>query len=168
MRCKKLLAALLCGWCGSLGATGPCAEPVYQAFDFWVGKWDVHVANGQTAGANQITRAQKGCLLVENWQGVQGSTGLSMNFYDPVAGQWQQMWVSPGVIIDIRGGLDDGSMVLEGLITYTASNDRFPFKGSWTLLEDGRIRQFFEESREPGEWKPWFEGFYTEFSENGN
>ncbi len=102
---------------------------------------------------------------MENWQGAQGSTGTSMNFYDPVAGQWQQIWVSPGVIIDIGGTLVDGSMVLEGLITYTGTNEHFPFKGIWTLLDDGRVRQFFEESREPGQWKPWFEGFYTRIAE---
>lgn len=165
MRCKKLLVALLCGWCGSLAAaTGPCSKPAYRAFDFRVGQWDVRIPDGRTAGTNHIVRAQQGCLLVENWQGVKGSSGTSMNFTDPLAGQWQQIWVSPGVIIDIRGGLDDGTMVLESSITYTANNDQFPFKGSWTLLDDGRVRQFFEESRVPGEWKTWFEGFYTEVS----
>lgn len=166
MKCKKLLVALLCSWCASVAAApAPCADPAYRAFDFWLGKWDVHLADGQTAGTNHITSAQQGCLLMENWQGAQGSTGTSMNFYDPVAGQWQQIWVSPGVIIDIGGTLVDGSMVLEGLITYTGTNEHFPFKGIWTLLDDGRVRQFFEESREPGQWKPWFEGFYTRIAE---
>ncbi|MCZ6619640.1 MAG: hypothetical protein O7E57_16075 [Gammaproteobacteria bacterium] len=167
MRCKRLFAALsLSGWCVlAVAAPVPCGEPVYQDFDFWLGKWEVHVANGQPAGANHIARAQKGCLLVENWLGVQGSTGTSLNFYDPVAAQWRQLWVSPGVIIDIRGGLNDGSMVLEGLITYTSTSERYPFKGIWTRLDGGRVRQFFEESRTPGQWKPWFEGFYTRVEE---
>lgn len=34
--------------------------------------------------------------------------------------------------------------------------------GDWEVrLADGRVRQYFEESREPGVWQPWFEGFYS-------
>ena len=29
------------------------------------------------------------------------------------------------------------------------------------LLEDGRVRQFFEEARAPDQWQTWFEGFYS-------
>jgi hypothetical protein len=37
-----------------------------------------------------------------------------------------------------------------------------PFRGLWTPLPDGRVRQFFEQSNDGGEtWVPWFEGFYT-------
>ena len=169
MSCKRLLAVALFGWSGiALAAPTPCTDIVYHAFDFWLGSWEVHLADGRTAGNNQIAQAQNGCLLVENWQGVQGSTGTSMNFYDPVAGKWQQIWVSPGVIIDISGGMDDGSMVLAGFITYTTNNEHFPFKGTWTHLDDGRVRQFFEESRDPGQWKPWFEGFYTQVGKDGS
>lgn len=32
---------------------------------------------------------------------------------------------------------------------------------AWKLLEDGRVRQFFEEQDEQGEWQVWFEGFYS-------
>jgi hypothetical protein len=74
---------------------------------------------------------------------------------------WRQIWVSPTANIDISGTAAEGSVVLSGTITYRASGERFPFRGSWTRLPDGRVRQYFEESRKSGVWQPWFEGFYT-------
>lgn len=35
------------------------------------------------------------------------------------------------------------------------------FRGRWSRLDDGRIRQFFEEKGEDGAWNAWFEGFYS-------
>ena len=94
-----------------------------------------------------------------------GFAGTSMNFYSRERDAWRQVWVSPGVIIDISGGLVDGSMVLTGTITYQAQAASRPFRGTWTPLDDGRVRQFFEEQR-PGDdgevaWQSWFEGFYA-------
>ena len=101
--------------------------------------------------------------MVENWLSSIGGTGLSMNYFDPSIGQWTQKWVSAGgLIIDISGGLDNGSMVLVGT-SYTVSNsDKKPFRGTWTPLDDGRVRQFFEQSSDDGEtWNPWFDGYYS-------
>lgn len=160
-----LVAALLL--MGTVRAEEAPAEPpvceagAYRAFDFWVGSWTVAGAQGQQAGRNVISREQEGCVLVERWQGVQGSTGMSMNHYDPVADRWHQLWVSPGVQIDIAGSLRDGSMVLEGTIIYLREGRQRAFRGTWTPLEDGRVRQFFEERDDAGQWAEWFEGFYT-------
>jgi len=69
-------------------------------------------------------------------------------------------------------------MVLEGEIRYRqppesadliSAGPARPFRGRWTPMPDGRIRQFFEElitdnnGEEGGEekWQPWFEGFYA-------
>lgn len=99
---------------------------------------------------------------MENWTSTQGGTGTSLNFYSPVAERWRQVWVSPGTIIDISGGLRGVDMVLEGSIAYAGPELAiYPFRGTWSPLPDGRVRQFFEEAREPDVWKPWFEGFYT-------
>ncbi len=142
-----------------------CQTPPFRAFDFWVGDWQVELADGRPAGRNRITLEQRGCVLVERWQGTEGGTGLSINFFDPHAGQWRQLWVSPGTQIDIAGALVDGSMVLEGHIVYLQEGSRYPFRGTWTLLPDGRVRQFFEEAREPGAWTSWFEGYYRRLPE---
>ncbi len=142
-------------------AETPCQDGVYRQFDFWAGTWDVHMADGRKAGENRISQQEQGCVLEERWQGAQGSTGRSYNFYDPVAAAWRQVWVSPGAIIDISGGLTDAGMVLEGHIVYTGSGERRAFRGTWTPLEDGRVRQYFEEVRDGAGWQPWFEGFYS-------
>lgn len=157
--CLLLLGLLLSP--GALAAAdGACAGERFRDFDFWLGTWRVVDANGEEAGRNRIERAQQGCLVLENWQGATGGTGTSLNYYDPVAGAWRQVWVSPGALIDIRGGLADGSMVLTGSIVYVAEARSLPFRGTWTALPDGRVRQYFEEQRQVGVWTAWFEGFY--------
>ena len=133
-----------------------------RQFDFWLGEWEVHDGEGNLGGHNRISSQQKGCVLEEQWRSVQGGTGQSLNYYSPETGQWRQLWVDAGAsIIDISGGMVDGSMVLEGSIYYLTANSKRPFRGTWTLLEDGRVRQFFQEEDAEGQWQTWFEGFYT-------
>ena len=140
----------------------PCEGAAFRAFDFWLGEWTVANAAGTLVGQNSITSGEGGCVLEESWRSASGGTGRSLNFYDPVRGIWRQLWVSAGSIIDIQGGIDaTGSMALEGSITYTGNTSRQAFRGRWTPLPDGRVRQFFEQRPESGgEWTPWFEGFY--------
>lgn len=156
------MTALLGAGAGhTAGTEAVCTAAAYRAFDFWVGRWQVTGPGGELAGHNTITREQSGCLLVERWAGVQGTTGMSMNFYDPVADAWRQVWVSPGTEIDISGNLRDGRMELAGFITYLDDNRQRGFRGTWTPLEDGRLRQYFEEQDEGGVWREWFDGYYT-------
>lgn len=146
------------------GNTFPCEQgEAWHAFDFWLGEWEVHTADGSKAGDNSITRAENGCVLIERWTSVTGGTGRSMNYFDPRRDQWAQLWIdASGSIVDISGGVKDGSMVLTGTIHYTGTGRTADFRGRWTPLDDGRVRQFFEESDDDGEsWSPWFEGFYT-------
>lgn len=142
----------------------PCEhDELFSAFDFWVGEWDVHVAGGAFAGSNRIERAQRGCVLIENWSSATGGTGTSINYLDKTSDQWVQIWNDAGGSqINIRGGMTDDGMLLTGTIHYVANGTTAPFRGLWTPLPDGRVRQFFEQSSDEGEtWTPWFEGFYT-------
>lgn len=145
----------------------PCEEGEHFAdFDFWVGSWDVFTGDGNKAGSNVISRVENGCALQELWTSAGGTTGRSLNFYDPNRGKWRQHWVSPtGLLIDIEGGLVDGSMVLEGIVYYF-SGLQADFRGTWTPLEDGRVRQYFEQHDAASDsWQPWFEGFYVRTGE---
>lgn len=139
------------------------ASPPHRQFDFWIGQWEVRDPAGTLAGNNAIAPVQNGCALREQWTSVRGGSGESLNYYDPGAGQWRQLWLDAGYsIIDIAGALDDtGSMVLEGRIYYLGSGQSHPFRGTWTLLEDGRVRQFFQQQDDEGAWQTWFEGFYS-------
>jgi hypothetical protein len=142
----------------------PCEEQEkFREFDFWIGQWDVHTADGALAGKNVIESSHRGCVLIENWTGTGGSTGTSMNYFDAAADEWVQVWTdASGSQITIRGGLTDVGMLLEGQIHYTSNGITAPFRGLWTAQPDGRVRQFFEQSNDGGEtWEPWFEGYYS-------
>ena len=139
----------------------PCDAAPYRAFDFWLGDWDVFATNGDKAGENAITIEENGCLLIERWTSVQGGTGQSYNFYDPGMEKFRQVWVSLGAVIDYAGELnEDGAMVLEGDINYR-NGTSFPFRGTWTLQEDGSVRQHFQQKNlETDNWDDWFIGIY--------
>ena len=142
----------------------PCEEQEkFREFDFWIGEWNVHTADGAFAGKNVIVSSHRACVLIENWTGAGGSTGTSMNYFDAAADEWVQVWTDAGGSqITIRGGLTDAGMLLEGQIHYTANGTTAPFRGLWTAQPDGRVRQFFEQSNDGGEtWEPWFEGYYS-------
>ena len=142
----------------------PCEQyDRFREFDFWVGEWEVHDGEGTLVGENAITSEESGCVLVEKWQGVQGSSGMSINYLDRITDEWVQIWhAAGGYQIDIRGGLTGNGMLLSGTIHYIGTGQTAPFRGLWTPLPDGRVRQFFEQSNDDGAtWEPWFEGFYT-------
>ncbi len=143
-----------------------CEEEAYQAFDFWIGEWEVFGADGQKAGDNRISRQEGSCLLLEEWVSAGGTTGQSYNFYNPGTDEWRQVWVSQGAIIDYSGNLTDtGSMRLEGEITYR-NETSFPFTGEWTLQQDGSVLQHFEQYDPDAEvWNVWFTGTYKRANE---
>jgi len=142
----------------------PCQnQPGFSDFNFWIGDWDVHLANGSKAGSNSIVREERGCVLVEHWVSATGGTGMSINYLDKSTDEWVQIWnAEGGSQIDIRGGLTDEGMAMEGTIHYIGNGTTAPFRALWTALPDGRVRQYFEQSNDGGTtWAPWFEGFYT-------
>ncbi len=142
----------------------PCEhDAAFSAFDFWVGDWDVHATNGSYLGSNRIESAEHGCLLTEQWSSASGTTGTSINYLDRISGDWVQIWNdASGNQINIRGGMTGEGMLLTGTIHYVASATTAQFRGLWTPLPDGRVRQFFEQLSADGEtWSPWFEGFYS-------
>jgi hypothetical protein len=145
-------------------APPPCQDAAFHQFDFWIGEWEVFAPNGKKAGENSIQPEEQGCLLVERWNGVGGSTGQSYNFVDLETGQWRQVWVSPGATIDYAGGLNDkGEMVLEGSIGYPAGQpgNGAKFRGTWTPNEDGTVTQHFQQyNDETAQWGDWFIGIY--------
>ncbi|MEN8145329.1 MAG: hypothetical protein ABFS14_10305 [Gemmatimonadota bacterium] len=143
-------------------------NPKYSEFDFWVGDWTVTNAQGNTAGTNKIEKIEKGCLLLESWTSARGGTGTSINYWDPVAENWTQVWVSAGsTIIRLQGGLKDSAMVLEGT-WQNPSGQITPMRGTWTPLEDGSVRQLFQVSNDDGAtWSVWFDGNYVRTDTGG-
>ena len=145
-------------------AAYPCEhDAAFSEFDFWVGEWTVHGPAGAFAGTNSIQKEERGCVLLERWVNLAGGTGQSINYVDKLTGEWVQIWnAEGGSQINIRGGLTDNGMLLVGTMHTVGTDTTIPFRGLWTLLPDGRVRQFFEQSADDGEtWTTSFEGFYT-------
>lgn len=142
----------------------PCQyDEKFTEFDYWLGEWDVHVENGQLVGQNSVEVDQKGCVILEHWTNSGGGKGMSINYVDKITDEWVQVWNSEGGSqINIRGGLTDEGMLLIGTLHTVSNGTTVPFRGLWTLLPDGRVRQLFEQSSDGGKtWAAWFEGFYT-------
>ncbi len=135
-----------------------CSSPEYRQFDFWIGDWEVKDANGKVVGFNKILPILDGCALSENWTSVNGNPGVSTNFYDKSTKQWHQTWIdNSGGSLYLNGKLIDGVMVL----TDKAENSDSIQKISWTLLDDGRVKQHWQSSKNKGEtWADVFVGFY--------
>jgi len=135
----------------------PCTAPEYRQFDFWIGEWEVRGPKGGLAGVNRITRIENGCAIEENWKGAGGFTGRSLNAYRSSTGTWHQTWVgSDGVVLLLDGRYEAGKMVLEG------TTGRTMHRITWSRLDAGKLRQFWEQSDDQGKtWTVAFDGTYS-------
>jgi hypothetical protein len=142
----------------------PCTRPEHRQFDFWVGEWDVAGRNGSPAGTNRIRVVHGGCALQEEWRGAGGFTGTSINAFDASTGHWHQTWIgSDGVLLQLDGGLKEGSMELTGT-TPGANGASTMHRIRWTPLggQPARVRQLWESSTDSGRtWSVAFDGTYT-------
>lgn len=165
LRAGFAAAAGLLSFAGPLAAQEEAGPPPpidcstsapHRAFDFWVGEWDVYEPDGDQVGENSISVVEKGCALRERWRAVDGTTGQSLNYYDPSTGRWHQTWVSMiGPPLRLTGGPEGDSMVM-GMET-----ERMDHRITWTPLESGSVRQLWEVSRDGGAtWEVAFEGEY--------
>lgn len=133
--------------------------PAHQ-FDFWLGKWIVLNVKGDTLGYSHIQSVSDGLGLLEQWTSKGGTSGTSINYYNPADRQWHQHWVGGrGMILHLSGGLSGQRMVLSGhrVTEQGAINDRI----SWKPLEDGRVEQRWEIKKEDArDWNTVFLGYY--------
>jgi hypothetical protein len=134
-----------------------------QQFAFWLGDWDVFTPDGQQVGTNQITALFGGSVLAERWVGSTGVEGASLNSWDADRGLWHQTWMdSTGSTLLLDGGLQDGSMVLEGDTAGAQPGTRQRNRITWTASPDGsEVRQFWQVSDDEGQtWAVAFDGRY--------
>jgi hypothetical protein len=142
----------------------PCRTlPEARQFDFWLGEWDVHPTANMSvlAGYNKITRAAEGCLIVENWTSAGPHAGMSLNYYDPTTGKWNQKWVGSGQdITEFTDGVyADGMMRFK----FTGRNpDGTTFQGRLTFTNmDGKVRQHSERTSDNGNtWQTIYDFTY--------
>ncbi|MEN3330774.1 MAG: hypothetical protein V7641_139 [Blastocatellia bacterium] len=133
----------------------PCeALPEHKQFDFWVGVWNVEDTQGNAVAKNIVERLEDGCLLLENWTGLQGGTGKSINFYDATAHKWRQTWVSStGNVNEYQGEFKDGAIRFEGTLSGRGGNTNALLRLTFFKLGPDKVRQFSESSADGG--KTW-------------
>lgn len=135
--------------------------------DFWVGEWEVHDPDGNTVGSNVIEKILGGCAILEHWTAAGGGQGKSLFYVDRVAGEWRQVWVTedatrPGGMKEKRvvEALPGGGLRFQGEISLPDGgvlHDRTTL----TPLEDGRVRQHIQQSRDGETWPPGWVGIYV-------
>lgn len=142
-----------------------CDSEQHHQFDFWIGEWAVY-SGENLAGHNTITPQYDGCSLHENWRGQSGSNGQSFNAYDRGYDKWHQTWVdNSGTLLELNGGLIDGSMVLSGVRPRQDGTGDARHRITWTPNEDGTVRQHWEASRDGENWTTLFDGLYKKDSD---
>ncbi|HEY4219313.1 MAG TPA: hypothetical protein VGM67_19350 [Gemmatimonadaceae bacterium] len=146
-------------------APSPCtSRPESHAFDFWIGAWDVTPTRDAPApivGTSLIERIAGGCGLLENWTASGGSTGKSLNAFNPATHQWQQYWVGQGgAVTEYRE-----SVMLAPGIQFTAKGNtggrETITRLTFTPLAENLVRQFGETSTDGGStWSTNYDLYY--------
>jgi len=140
-----------------------CCTENHQAFDFWVGTWDVTNTDGSKAGKNIITKIEGECVLRENWTSAKANyTGTSYNFYNAQKMQWEQIWVdNQGGNLHLKGNRVGNQMILQSDEVTSPKGQKYVNRVTWTLNENGSVRQHWETSPDQKTWKTVFDGLYV-------
>jgi tetratricopeptide (TPR) repeat protein len=144
-------------------AATPCADdPERRKFDFWAGDWSVTTAGGTNVGSSRVEVINGGCSLLENWTSARGSTGKSLNSYNPATSKWQQYWV------DQTGGVTEyrDSEWQNGSLSFVATgmqSNGTPVlqRLTFSALSDSVVRQHGERSTDAGKtWTTTYDFYY--------
>ena len=124
-------------------STCQCCTEAHDAFDFWLGDWNVYNEAGKLVGTNKLVKLQNNCLIQENWTGT--VTGTSFNYYDTADSTWNQLWISSnGNILKLKGNaINHGVMVLKSDIL-EGEKGKYYNKITWTANDDGSVTQYWE------------------------
>jgi hypothetical protein len=146
-----------------------CAGNEHSQFDFWIGSWQVENAAGTVVGHNTIRRVTA-CFLHESYTTPSGYEGQSFNIYDGARNVWHQSWVdNGGLLLQLDGGLKDGSMVLQGP-GVGQGGAAVINRITWSVVggDPDHVRQLWETSADGGAtWAVGFDGHYMRESDEG-
>ena len=139
-----------------------CCTEKHSEFDFWLGSWTVTGPNGKTAGTNTIDKIQDNCILRENWTSAKGNyTGTSSNFYNSNTSQWEQIWLdNQGGSLHLKGNREGNQMILQSDELTNDKGEPYFQRITWTLNEDGTVRQYWETITQGKEPVVAFDGLY--------
>ncbi|WP_149304872.1 hypothetical protein [Pareuzebyella sediminis] len=139
-----------------------CCSDAYHSFDFWVGTWTVTDSNGNLVGKNTIEKVEGGCALRERWISSNGkSTGTSLNFYNGENEQWEQLWIdNSGGHLKLSGNRKGNQMILSSEEKSTPEDQIVKNRITWTLNDNGTVRQQWEVLEEGQVITVLFDGLY--------
>lgn len=111
---KKLLVSLLV--LAGLSFSAAQTEAPESAFDFWVGRWDVHWYINDTVridATNFIEKILDGRVLQEHFvDTVNNFKGTSISVFRPVDSTWRQAWAdNQGGYFDFIGEIDGDTRI---------------------------------------------------------
>jgi hypothetical protein len=148
----------------------PCQSDLNRRrFDFWVGEWNVEDRTGKPSGRSSVQRVSGGCALLENWTAPNGSTGKSLNTYNPEVGHWQQFWVGQfGAVTEYRDSEWRGDTLVFHATSRPAGGKEMLIRLSFAPLAGGSVRQFSEQSTDGGKtWNVGYELYYRPSAHSG-
>jgi hypothetical protein len=120
----------------------PCCNEAFQAFDFWVGDWEVVDTSGTIVGENTIEKLESGCVLTEHWRGSSGSTGRSFNHYNYQDSTWNQTWMdNGGRPLVLKGKATPGVMTMRSSVQTGQTGNQYYNEITWTANDDGTVTQ---------------------------
>ncbi len=101
-------------------------------------------------------------MIRENWISAKaGYTGTSTNFYNQITGQWEQLWIdNTGAHLKLKGNRQGNQMILS---TEEFKNNKGILNKNritWTLNDDGTVRQLWEILRAEKVISIAFDGLY--------
>jgi hypothetical protein len=141
----------------------PCESDLNRRrFDFWIGEWNVETRTGQPSGKSSVQRVSGGCALLENWTAPNGSTGKSLNTYNPELGHWQQFWVGQfGAVTEYRDSEWHGDTLVFHATGHPPGGKETLIRLSFAPSREGMVRQFGEQSTDGGKtWTVGYELYY--------
>ena len=111
---------------------------------------------------NIIDKVQDNCILRENWtSATQGYTGTSSNFYNSNTDQWEQIWLdNQGGSLHLKGNRKGNQMILQSDEFKNDKGEPFFHRITWTLNDDGSVRQYWETITNNKEIVVAFDGLY--------
>ncbi len=139
-----------------------CCTEKHAEFDFWKGTWTVTNPDGTLAGKNIIDKIQSNCVLRENWTSAKGNlTGTSTNFYNYSKKRWEQIWVdNQGGSLHLKGNREGNQMILKTDVAKNQKGESYYHKVTWTLNDDGSVRQYWETITNDKDITVAFDGLY--------
>lgn len=95
----------------------PCKyDPQYQAFDFWVGTWNVFSKQGYPVGRSEVRKELGGCAVIEDWHSIWANTDAkNYTFFDSNKGTWHQTFMGQRAgYLGLTGTAQHGKVILQG------------------------------------------------------